>query len=122
MIAPVSLLMWLIGVNIFFVLPPFKAKQVELQFTVGEAITNAAIGTSSGAARDPWTCTEDQYSPPRGVYFLNLLLHCDTGCYDEGHTLHTCLYVDVRSFFFFFQSKMNIVVTTFIFPHISFYL
>uniref|UniRef100_A0A3Q3WNZ9 Uncharacterized protein n=1 Tax=Mola mola TaxID=94237 RepID=A0A3Q3WNZ9_MOLML len=44
-----------------------EAKQVELQFTVGEAITNAAIGTSSGAARDPWTCTEDQYSPPRDV-------------------------------------------------------
>uniref|UniRef100_A0A3B3YWF8 Ecm29 proteasome adaptor and scaffold n=1 Tax=Poecilia mexicana TaxID=48701 RepID=A0A3B3YWF8_9TELE len=41
-----------------------EAKQVELQFTVGEAITSAAIGTSSGAARDPWTCTEDQYSPP----------------------------------------------------------
>ncbi|XP_056135583.1 proteasome adapter and scaffold protein ECM29 [Lampris incognitus] len=41
-----------------------EAKQVELQFTVGEAITSAAIGTSSGAARDPWTFTEDQYSPP----------------------------------------------------------
>uniref|UniRef100_A0A4W6G792 Ecm29 proteasome adaptor and scaffold n=1 Tax=Lates calcarifer TaxID=8187 RepID=A0A4W6G792_LATCA len=44
-----------------------EAKQVELQFTVGEAITSAAIGTSSGAARDPWTCTEDQYSPPHDV-------------------------------------------------------
>uniref|UniRef100_A0A3B5ATH9 Ecm29 proteasome adaptor and scaffold n=1 Tax=Stegastes partitus TaxID=144197 RepID=A0A3B5ATH9_9TELE len=44
-----------------------EAKQVELQFTVGEAITSAAIGTSSGAARDPWTCTEDQYSPPLNV-------------------------------------------------------
>ncbi|KAF7662410.1 hypothetical protein LDENG_00236880 [Lucifuga dentata] len=44
-----------------------EAKQVELQFTVGEAITSAAIGTSSGAARDPWTCTEDQYSPPSNV-------------------------------------------------------
>uniref|UniRef100_A0A3P9P601 Ecm29 proteasome adaptor and scaffold n=2 Tax=Poecilia reticulata TaxID=8081 RepID=A0A3P9P601_POERE len=44
-----------------------EAKQVELQFTVGEAITSAAIGTSSGAARDPWTCTEDQYSPPHNV-------------------------------------------------------
>uniref|UniRef100_A0A8C4GZW5 Proteasome-associated protein ECM29 homolog n=1 Tax=Dicentrarchus labrax TaxID=13489 RepID=A0A8C4GZW5_DICLA len=44
-----------------------KAKQVELQFTVGEAITSAAIGTSSGAARDPWTCTEDQYSPPHNM-------------------------------------------------------
>ncbi|KAI3353260.1 hypothetical protein L3Q82_019800, partial [Scortum barcoo] len=44
-----------------------EAKQVELQFTVGEAITSAAIGTSSGAARDPWTCTEDQYSPPQNV-------------------------------------------------------
>uniref|UniRef100_A0A3B4TGR9 Ecm29 proteasome adaptor and scaffold n=1 Tax=Seriola dumerili TaxID=41447 RepID=A0A3B4TGR9_SERDU len=44
-----------------------EAKQVELQFTVGEAITSAAIGTSSGAARDPWTCTEEQYSPPHNV-------------------------------------------------------
>ncbi|KAG7238407.1 hypothetical protein INR49_030914, partial [Caranx melampygus] len=44
-----------------------EAKQVELQFTVAEAITSAAIGTSSGAARDPWTCTEDQYSPPHNV-------------------------------------------------------
>ncbi|XP_054635764.1 proteasome adapter and scaffold protein ECM29 isoform X2 [Dunckerocampus dactyliophorus] len=44
-----------------------EAKQVELQFTVGEAITNAALGTSSGAVRDPWTCTEDQYSPPLNV-------------------------------------------------------
>lgn len=44
-----------------------EAKQVELQFTVGEAITSAAIGTSSGAARDPWTCTEDQYSPSHNV-------------------------------------------------------
>uniref|UniRef100_A0A8C4GZU1 Proteasome-associated protein ECM29 homolog n=1 Tax=Dicentrarchus labrax TaxID=13489 RepID=A0A8C4GZU1_DICLA len=44
-----------------------EAKQVELQFTVGEAITSAAIGTSSGAARDPWTCTEDQYSPPHNM-------------------------------------------------------
>nr|XP_015809709.2 proteasome adapter and scaffold protein ECM29 [Nothobranchius furzeri] len=44
-----------------------EAKQVELQFTVGEAVTSAAIGTGSGAARDPWTCTEDQYSPPHNV-------------------------------------------------------
>ncbi|XP_027139117.1 proteasome adapter and scaffold protein ECM29 isoform X2 [Larimichthys crocea] len=44
-----------------------EAKQVELQFTVGEAITRAAIGTSSGAARDPWTCTEEQYSPPQNM-------------------------------------------------------
>ncbi|XP_076026432.1 proteasome adapter and scaffold protein ECM29 isoform X2 [Genypterus blacodes] len=44
-----------------------EAKQVELQFTVGEAITSAAIGSCSGAARDPWTCTEDQYSPPSNM-------------------------------------------------------
>uniref|UniRef100_A0A8C5BXJ0 Ecm29 proteasome adaptor and scaffold n=1 Tax=Gadus morhua TaxID=8049 RepID=A0A8C5BXJ0_GADMO len=44
-----------------------EAKQVELQFTVGEAITSAAVGTSSGAARDPWTCPEDEYSPPNNV-------------------------------------------------------
>nr|XP_055061565.1 proteasome adapter and scaffold protein ECM29 [Misgurnus anguillicaudatus] len=41
-----------------------EAKQVELQFTVGEALTNAALGSCSGAARDAWTCTEDQYCPP----------------------------------------------------------
>uniref|UniRef100_A0A8C1EJV2 Ecm29 proteasome adaptor and scaffold n=1 Tax=Cyprinus carpio carpio TaxID=630221 RepID=A0A8C1EJV2_CYPCA len=44
-----------------------EAKQVELQFTVGEALTNAAIGSCSGAARDVWTCTEDQYCPPDNV-------------------------------------------------------
>ncbi|RXN25525.1 proteasome-associated ECM29-like protein [Labeo rohita] len=44
-----------------------EAKQVELQFTVGEALTNAAIGSCSGAARDVWTCTEDQYCPPENV-------------------------------------------------------
>ncbi|KAM6972070.1 proteasome adapter and scaffold protein ECM29 [Aplochiton taeniatus] len=44
-----------------------EAKQVELQFTVGEAITSGAIGTFSGAARDPWTCTDEQYSPPDNV-------------------------------------------------------
>uniref|UniRef100_A0A672S7K8 Proteasome-associated protein ECM29 homolog n=1 Tax=Sinocyclocheilus grahami TaxID=75366 RepID=A0A672S7K8_SINGR len=44
-----------------------EAKQVELQFTVGEALTNAAIGSCSGAARDVWTCTDDQYCPPDNV-------------------------------------------------------
>ncbi|XP_029706065.1 proteasome adapter and scaffold protein ECM29 isoform X1 [Takifugu rubripes] len=44
-----------------------EAKQVELQFTVGEAISSASVGTRSGAARDPWTCTEDQYSPPHNL-------------------------------------------------------
>ncbi|KAM9449576.1 proteasome adapter and scaffold protein ECM29 [Clarias gariepinus] len=44
-----------------------EAKQVELQFTVGEAITSASIGTGSGAARDVWTCTEDQYCPPENI-------------------------------------------------------
>lgn len=44
-----------------------KAKQVELQFTVGEAISSASVGASSGAARDPWTCTEEQYSPPKSM-------------------------------------------------------
>ncbi|XP_066506558.1 proteasome adapter and scaffold protein ECM29 isoform X2 [Hoplias malabaricus] len=44
-----------------------EAKQVELQFTVGEAITSASVGTCSGAARDVWTCTEDQYCPPQNV-------------------------------------------------------
>ncbi|KAJ8416439.1 hypothetical protein AAFF_G00357270 [Aldrovandia affinis] len=44
-----------------------EAKQVELQFTVGEAITSAAIGTSSGAARDAWTCSEEEYTPPANV-------------------------------------------------------
>ncbi|XP_073721138.1 proteasome adapter and scaffold protein ECM29 [Misgurnus anguillicaudatus] len=44
-----------------------EAKQVELQFTVGEALTNAALGSCSGAARDAWTCTEDQYCPPDNV-------------------------------------------------------
>uniref|UniRef100_A0A5F9DC61 Ecm29 proteasome adaptor and scaffold n=1 Tax=Oryctolagus cuniculus TaxID=9986 RepID=A0A5F9DC61_RABIT len=41
-----------------------EAKQIELQFTVGEAITSAAIGTSSVAARDAWLMTEEEYTPP----------------------------------------------------------
>lgn len=41
---------------------------MELQFTVGEAITSGAVGTSSGAARDPWTCTEDHYTPPQSTF------------------------------------------------------
>ncbi|NXD27831.1 ECM29 protein, partial [Spelaeornis formosus] len=41
-----------------------EAKQIELQFTVGEAITSAAVGTSSVAARDAWTVSEEEYIPP----------------------------------------------------------
>ncbi|XP_036288897.1 proteasome adapter and scaffold protein ECM29 isoform X9 [Pipistrellus kuhlii] len=41
-----------------------EAKQIELQFTIGEAITSAAIGTNSVAARDAWLVTEEEYSPP----------------------------------------------------------
>ncbi|EHB04667.1 Proteasome-associated protein ECM29-like protein [Heterocephalus glaber] len=44
-----------------------EAKQVELQFTIGEAITSAAIGTSSVAARDAWLVTEEEYTPPAGA-------------------------------------------------------
>ncbi|XP_031233380.1 proteasome adapter and scaffold protein ECM29 isoform X3 [Mastomys coucha] len=41
-----------------------EAKQIELQFTIGEAITSAAIGTNSVAARDAWLVTEEEYIPP----------------------------------------------------------
>ncbi|XP_053321854.1 proteasome adapter and scaffold protein ECM29 [Spea bombifrons] len=44
-----------------------EAKQIELQFTVGEAITNAAVGTKSSAARDVWVVTEEDYHPPADV-------------------------------------------------------
>ncbi|XP_061108083.1 proteasome adapter and scaffold protein ECM29 isoform X2 [Conger conger] len=44
-----------------------EAKQLELQFTVAEALTSAALGTSSGAARDVWTCSEEEYTPPTNV-------------------------------------------------------
>ncbi|KAG2466369.1 ECM29 protein, partial [Polypterus senegalus] len=44
-----------------------KPKQVEVQFTVGETITVAAVGTVSVAARNVWTCTEEQYTTPKGV-------------------------------------------------------
>ncbi|XP_004711095.2 proteasome adapter and scaffold protein ECM29 [Echinops telfairi] len=44
-----------------------EAKQIELQFTIGEAITGAAIGTSSVAARDAWLVTEEEYTPPTGA-------------------------------------------------------
>lgn len=59
--------------------PLSQAKQLELQFTVGEAITSAAVGTSSVAARDAWLLTEDEYTPPAGTSlkspFLVLLPH-----------------------------------------------
>ncbi|XP_063311357.1 proteasome adapter and scaffold protein ECM29 [Pelobates fuscus] len=44
-----------------------EAKQIELQFTVGEAITNAAVGTKSSAARDLWLVTEEEYHPRTDV-------------------------------------------------------
>lgn len=47
--------------------PSLQAKQIELQFTIGEAITSAAIGTSSVAARDAWLVTEEEYTPPAGT-------------------------------------------------------
>ncbi|XP_075681729.1 proteasome adapter and scaffold protein ECM29 [Rhinoderma darwinii] len=40
-----------------------EAKQIELQFTIGEAITNAAVGTKSAAARDVWIVGEEDYRP-----------------------------------------------------------
>lgn len=46
---------------------------MELQFTVGEAISSAAVGTSSGAARDPWTCTEEEYSPPQSMNLVRTI-------------------------------------------------
>jgi proteasome component ECM29 len=51
-----------------------QAKQIELQFTIGEAITSAAIGTSSVAARDAWLVTEEEYTPPAGtkIHLINL--------------------------------------------------
>ncbi|XP_027964466.1 proteasome adapter and scaffold protein ECM29 isoform X4 [Eumetopias jubatus] len=44
-----------------------EAKQIELQFTIGEALTSAAVGTSSVAARDAWLVTEEEYTPPAGA-------------------------------------------------------
>uniref|UniRef100_A0A8C5D594 Ecm29 proteasome adaptor and scaffold n=1 Tax=Gouania willdenowi TaxID=441366 RepID=A0A8C5D594_GOUWI len=44
-----------------------EAKQVEMQFSVGEAIACAAIGTKSVSARDVWVCPADQYSPPQDL-------------------------------------------------------
>lgn len=49
--------------------PSLQAKQIELQFTIGEAITSAAIGTSSVAARDAWLVTEEEYTPPPGTKY-----------------------------------------------------
>lgn len=59
-----------------------EAKQLELQFTVGEAITSGAIGTSSVAARDVWMVTEEEYTPPADMkvndvvpWVLDIILH-----------------------------------------------
>ncbi|XP_040273233.1 proteasome adapter and scaffold protein ECM29 [Bufo bufo] len=40
-----------------------EAKQIELQFTIGEAITNAAVGTKSTAARDVWIMADEDFRP-----------------------------------------------------------
>lgn len=37
---------------------------------MGEAITSAAVGTSSVAARDAWTVTEEEYIPASGMSSL----------------------------------------------------
>uniref|UniRef100_A0A2K6TQP9 Proteasome adapter and scaffold protein ECM29 n=1 Tax=Saimiri boliviensis boliviensis TaxID=39432 RepID=A0A2K6TQP9_SAIBB len=62
---------WMFWGNVFshswLLLPSLQAKQIELQFTIGEAITSAAIGTSSVAARDAWLVTEEEYTPPAGA-------------------------------------------------------
>ncbi|XP_066460523.1 proteasome adapter and scaffold protein ECM29 isoform X2 [Eleutherodactylus coqui] len=44
-----------------------EAKQIELQFTIGEAITNASVGTKSTAARDLWIVAEEDYRPRADV-------------------------------------------------------
>ncbi|KAM9329749.1 proteasome adapter and scaffold protein ECM29 [Gastrophryne carolinensis] len=44
-----------------------EAKQIELQFTIGEAITNAAVGTKSAAARDIWVVAEEDFTPSDNV-------------------------------------------------------
>ncbi|XP_064414526.1 proteasome adapter and scaffold protein ECM29 [Latimeria chalumnae] len=44
-----------------------EAKQIELQFTIGEAITSAAVGTSSVTAREAWTVAEEEYSTLKDV-------------------------------------------------------
>ncbi|XP_075067043.1 proteasome adapter and scaffold protein ECM29 [Mixophyes fleayi] len=44
-----------------------EAKQIELQFTIGEAITNAAVGSKSTAARDVWIIAEEDYKPRNDV-------------------------------------------------------
>ena len=38
-----------------------QPKQVELHFTVGEALVYAALGPSSDAARDVWTVTKEEF-------------------------------------------------------------
>uniref|UniRef100_A0A8D2L4I4 Ecm29 proteasome adaptor and scaffold n=1 Tax=Varanus komodoensis TaxID=61221 RepID=A0A8D2L4I4_VARKO len=54
-------------VTVHFKASVYLAKQIELQFTVGEAITSAAVGTSSVAARDAWMVAEEEYTPPVDV-------------------------------------------------------
>lgn len=62
---------WRLLGNVLFdswhLFPSLQAKQIELQFTIGEAITSAAIGTRSVAARDAWLVTEEEYTPPAGA-------------------------------------------------------
>ena len=53
----------------------FQSKQVELHFTIGEALVYAAQGASSPAARDLWTQTEEEFQVATWTHLLFAL--CD---------------------------------------------
>ena len=39
-------------------------KDVEIQFTIGEALVCAALGANSPESRDPWSVKESDFSEP----------------------------------------------------------
>ena len=42
-------------------------KDVEIQFTIGEALVAAALGANSAESRDPWFVQESEFVEPIGA-------------------------------------------------------
>jgi hypothetical protein len=44
-------------------------KDVEILFTVGEALGCASLGLNSSESRDPWTVKESDFIEPENAFF-----------------------------------------------------
>jgi proteasome component ECM29 len=53
--------------NIIFIELLQELKDVEIQFTIGEALVCAALGLNSPESRDPWTVKERDFKEPENA-------------------------------------------------------